>query len=160
VVKLGLAQVEAALETRVEQVELLGHGGPAEQGILDELALLHREAFLGVEAAEVRLGGELALAEVGPALETRLPEADGAFELAVGDEELAACLHVLAVERALESALADVGLVEGSADQRQTLGELILLREMRPIEHAIVERHGAVEDGAVELGLAQEDVAQ
>src|SRR5262249_40979838 len=101
VVQLRLGEVEQALEAgAVVGLELLAARRAAAQHAAGELAAGEDDALLGVEAAEVGLAEELAVAELGPAGEARLPEADAALQPAVAHQEPAAALGVVAAEPA------------------------------------------------------------
>src|SRR5262249_20077065 len=121
---------------------------------------LQDEALLGVEAAEVGLAGELAVAELGPAVEARLPEVHRALELAVGEAQLAAGDDVLAAERALHRQPGRLDAVQVRAGDGQRPCELAGLAAERPVQGAAEEADVGLEGGAVELRLYQNAVLE
>src|SRR5262249_44849795 len=80
VVQLGLGEIKQGFKTAGGEVQLLGDGRAAEQGIAGKLASVQAETLFGMKAAKVSQALELALADVHPAVEARFPEAHLPFE--------------------------------------------------------------------------------
>src|SRR5262249_35826187 len=113
-----------------------------------------------VDGAEVRLVLELALLEVGPGVEPRLPERRPLFEHAPREHEFPAELRVRGEELPLHRHPLDHRLVDDRVTQVEALLADRGAVELRPVERAADERNVLLESDAIEFGLDESAVAE